>query len=114
MALVFLLITFSEPFIRHAVPSFGAERPVDKDTEDWCILPESPASFADGLRSSLEHIDHTALDVQVQRLAAAVGVPTVSYDDFGDVNSDPRYKTFDTLHGVLESLFPLMYVKTSV
>lgn len=32
-----------------------------------------------------------------------------SYDDFGPVGDDPRWKSFGTLHSVLENLFPRVY-----
>ncbi|KAF3061867.1 Carboxypeptidase S [Daldinia childiae] len=49
------------------------------------------------------------LQLQVERLSAAVRVPTESYDDNGDVDEDPRWETFQDLHQVLKQLLPLVH-----
>jgi Gly-Xaa carboxypeptidase len=44
---------------------------------------------------------------QIHRLSEVVRVPTVSYDDMGDVYNDTRWDVFGELHEVLASLFPM-------
>lgn len=77
---------------------------------DWCPLPDVKEPGGDGLKHS-DHFNSPDVRVkQVERLAAAVKVPTESFDDNGDVDTDPRWKTFDDFHHILEDLFPLVYV----
>ncbi|KAF2452406.1 hypothetical protein BDY21DRAFT_259245, partial [Lineolata rhizophorae] len=45
----------------------------------------------------------------VERLAAAVKVPTESYDDSGLVGEDSRWDVFAELHRVLKEQFPLVH-----
>ncbi|KAI1470879.1 Zn-dependent exopeptidase [Daldinia caldariorum] len=54
------------------------------------------------------------LELQVQRLSAALRVPTESYDDNGNVDEDPRWKTFEDFHQVLERLFPLVHSQLEI
>ncbi|EMR68640.1 putative vacuolar carboxypeptidase protein [Eutypa lata UCREL1] len=49
------------------------------------------------------------LQLQIDRLTAAVQVPTESFDDNGDANEDPRWETFEDFHKVLSELFPLVH-----
>jgi Gly-Xaa carboxypeptidase len=44
-------------------------------------------------------------------VSAAVNVPTESYDDNGDVEEDPRWRSFPEFHTVLKSLFPEVHTK---
>jgi Gly-Xaa carboxypeptidase len=76
--------------------------------ENWCPLPKLPSEVKDGLRPSRDFETDEFLRRQVERLSAAVDVPTVSYEDNGDVDQDPRWRTFEDFHRVLESLFPLV------
>jgi Gly-Xaa carboxypeptidase len=80
------------------------------DVETWCPLPEKPKYPNDGLRPSFLFADKASVERQVKRLSAAVDVPTVSYDDNGDVGKDKRWKPFYRFHEVLEDLFPLVLV----
>ena len=78
--------------------------------ESWCPLPEKPKSANDGLKPSILFADKDSVEKQVKRLSAAVNVPTVSWDDNGDVGTDERWQPFYKFHEVLEELFPLVYV----
>jgi hypothetical protein len=79
------------------------------DTASWCRIPEPAESPQDGLDDSAKLFEGEAiLRLQVERLAAAVNIPTVSYDDNVDVDEDVRWRIFGTLHEKLESLFPLV------
>lgn len=83
----------------------------DAETESWCPLPDIKGIPDHGrdLRPSIDLADNSSMQMQVERLSAAVHVPTESWDDNEDVNSDPRWKFFDDFHRVLEKLFPLVY-----
>jgi Gly-Xaa carboxypeptidase len=81
------------------------------DIKSWCPLPKLPSQIEDGLDpSSSFAVNASVLKKQVERLSAAVNVSTVSYDDNGDVDDDPRWKSFGQLHEVLRHLFPLVSV----
>jgi Gly-Xaa carboxypeptidase len=75
--------------------------------ETWCPLSEKPKYPNDGLKPSFLFADKASVDKQVNRLSAAVNIPTVSYDDSGDVGNDKRWQPFYRFHDVLEDLFPL-------
>jgi Gly-Xaa carboxypeptidase len=76
--------------------------------KNWCPLPENTAPGDDGLKESDHFNTPEVITRQVERLSVAVGVPTESFDDNGDVDKDPRWATFDEFHEVLEKLFPLV------
>ena len=82
--------------------------PVGNDLDSWCPLPDVVVPQDDGLRSSGHFDGPEVLARQVQRLSAAVRVPTESFDDNGEVDEDPRWSTFNDFHTVLEDLFPLV------
>lgn len=69
--------------------------------------PHAPSS-SDGHRLSSEFWSNATLEKQVERLSAVVEVPSVCYDDLGDVDEDPRWEVFGELHDVLRNLFPLV------
>lgn len=72
-----------------------------------CILPEPHApSGEDGLYPSSHFWNSEIMTLQIHRLSEAVKIPSVSYDDMGDVHNDTRWLVFEELHAVLESLFP--------
>jgi hypothetical protein len=76
----------------------------------WCPVPQLPAPSQDGLISLADFGDSKDLiKQQVERLSAAVNVPTISYDDSDDVDKDPRWHAFVTLHDVLKAQFPRVY-----
>ena len=63
----------------------------------------------DHLRPSKEFSLDASLKKQGERLSAAVKCPTESFDDNGDVDEDPRWRTFDGFHDTLKDLFPLLH-----
>ncbi|XXH02740.1 hypothetical protein Hte_009125 [Hypoxylon texense] len=79
------------------------------DPETWCPLPDATVPGDDGLKTSEHFMSSRQLLLQVERLSAAVRIPTESYDDNGDVDEDPRWATFQDFHHVLEQLFPLVH-----
>lgn len=81
------------------------------DFESWCPLadPDPMKASNDHLRPSKEFSLDASLKKQVKRLSAAVKCPTESFDDNGDVDEDPRWRTFDGFHDTLKDLFPLLH-----
>ena len=83
------------------------------DIDSWCPLPDpvSPSNHVDSipLPQSSQFAGEEWIQKQVERLSAAINVPTESFDDNGDVDDDPRWKTFDKFHRVLQELFPNVY-----
>lgn len=78
--------------------------------ESWCPIPEpSVLDLTGHLRPSSDFAKDEAIDVQVQRLSAAVRVATESWDDNGDVDVDPRWEVFEEFHQVLRAHFPRVY-----
>ena len=72
-----------------------------------CDLPPAVDPSKDGLPSANTLFSsRQALLKQVERHTAIVQVPSVSYDDLGDVWEDDRWLVFLKLHGVLEQHFP--------
>ena len=78
----------------------------------WCPLPNTNSipQRTNSPKPSKEFTSQASLNKQVYRLSAAVRCPTESFDDNGDVDEDPRWKSFDKFHQVLQDLFPLLYV----
>ncbi|KAI1764439.1 carboxypeptidase S [Hypoxylon sp. FL1150] len=100
---------FSQP-LRSRIPSLSCgSRPSRDYSENWCPLPHVTVPSDDGLETSEHFISLRQLQLQVDRLSAAVRVPTESYDDNGDVEEDPRWAPFLDFHQVLEKLFPLVH-----
>ena len=74
-----------------------------------CDLPPAIDPSGDGLPSAEELFsEEEALNKQIERHAAIVRVPSVSYDDNGEPNEDPRWAPFWDLHETLVSLYPLL------
>ncbi|KAF9552726.1 carboxypeptidase S [Agrocybe pediades] len=44
-----------------------------------------------------------------ERLAGAVRIPTMSFDDMGDADKDPRWAPFTDMHAYLKKTFPLTH-----
>lgn len=84
--------------------------------DSWCPIPELEdiQHRGDGLRPSLDFQKPESIELQVKRLSAAVHVPTQSWDDNGDVDVDPRWKSFDEFHRILKWLFPKVYEKRTL
>jgi Gly-Xaa carboxypeptidase len=80
----------------------------DLEAESFqCDLPPVVSPNGDGLPSADELFSNKeAFDKQVDRHSAIVQVPTVSYDDNGDVYEDDRWLVFLLLHRVLKEQFP--------
>lgn len=78
--------------------------------DSWCPLPTPSQSPSDGLKASHRFADEDFRKRQIVRLTAAVNVPTETFQNSGEVGSDPRFKTFQQLHDLLRKQFPLVFV----
>lgn len=120
MVIVFVLMTTVSSVMRRKEAAFdipanghpGNEKPQEDEVfSTWCPVSPLPAPLQDNLTSSAEIGNSKDLvKQQVGRLSAAVNVPTISYDDNDDVDKDPRWHAFVTLHEVLRTQFPKVYV----
>jgi len=119
MVIVFALMTTVSSLMRRKdafdLPANGhpgSEKPQeDGVVNTWCPVSPLPAPSQDNLTSSADFGNSKDLvKQQVARLSAAVNVPTISYDDNEDVDKDPRWHAFVTLHEVLKTQFPRVYV----
>ncbi|KEQ58937.1 putative vacuolar carboxypeptidase Cps1 [Aureobasidium melanogenum CBS 110374] len=87
----------------------------DAVVSTWCPVPQVPAPSQDGLISLAGFGSNKDLiQRQVERLSAAVNVPSISYDDNDDVDIDPRWHAFVTLHEVLKTQFPKVHEKMTL
>lgn len=123
MVVVFLLLStvssvmrrkevFDLPANGHAGDEQHEQSQEDVAVNTWCPVPQVPAPTEDGLISLADFgTDKDLIQQQVKRLSAAVNVPSISFDDNDDVDKDPRWHAFVTLHETLKTQFPKVYVK---
>lgn len=123
MVVVFLLLStvssvmrrkevFDLPANGHAGDEQHEQSQEDVAVNTWCPVPQVPAPTQDGLISLADFGNNKDLiQQQVDRLSAAVNVPSISYDDNDDVDKDPRWHAFVTLHETLKTQFPKVYVR---
>ena len=72
-----------------------------------CDIPPAVRPSDDGLPSAQEMFSgEDALSKQVERHAAIVKIPTISYDDSGEPGEDPRWNVFHELHRAFAYLYP--------
>ncbi|KAG9645427.1 putative vacuolar carboxypeptidase Cps1, partial [Aureobasidium melanogenum] len=126
MVVVFLLLTtvssvmrrkevFDLPANGHASNEQHEQPQEDAVVNTWCPVPQVPAPLQDGLISLADFGSNKDLiQQQVERLSAAVNVPSISYDDNDDVDKDPRWHAFVTLHEVLKTQFPKVHEKMTL
>ncbi|KAI9172752.1 LOW QUALITY PROTEIN: carboxypeptidase [Paramyrothecium foliicola] len=75
-----------------------------------CDVPPALDPVRDGLPSNKNRFTgNDALAKQVHRHQAIVQVPTVCYDDLGDLHSDERWQPFHQLQEVLNATYPLVH-----
>ncbi|CAD0083319.1 unnamed protein product [Aureobasidium vineae] len=118
MVILFVLLTTvssvmkrKEAFNLPANGHPGDEKPQeDVAVNTWCPVPELPTPIQDGLVQLADFGNNKDLiKQQVERLSAAVNIPSISYDDNDDVDKDPRWHAFVTLHEILKAQFPKVY-----
>ncbi|KAM0207231.1 hypothetical protein ACHAQI_007718 [Fusarium lateritium] len=91
---------------------FGTlQKPFGQEKHDFkCDLPPVLAPAEDGLPSANELFSsRKAFNTQVKRHQAIVRVPSICYDDLGDVDEDKRWAPFHDLHDVLAKTYPAVY-----
>ena len=72
-----------------------------------CDSPPTVRPADDGLPNAQEIFSgEDALLKQVERHAAIVKIPTISYDDSGEPGEDPRWNVFHELHRAFAYLYP--------
>ncbi|VUC31669.1 unnamed protein product [Clonostachys rosea] len=90
-------------------PNQSIKAPFEQGRDSWCPLVDAIEPLDDGLEDSIYFMTAERQNIQAERLSKAVQIPTESFDDNGEVDEDPRWKTFDHFHQVLEDLFPLVH-----
>lgn len=119
LLLTWLFIVIVIPSQRPSLPTFSSS--TSSTIDSWCPLPlsvtpsgETRSESSPFLPSSKEFAGQAWIQKQVERLSAAVNVPTESYDDNGGVDNDPRWKPFDKFHDLLKELFPKIHAKADL
>ena len=88
------------------------QQALGQSSKNYCPLAPKVTLPDDGLYSHLRFVEEDSYrSRQVDRLAKAVQVPTVVGDQYTGPY-DPLFKPFVEFHQVLESLFPLVYVRS--
>ncbi|KAJ4371275.1 hypothetical protein N0V83_004492 [Neocucurbitaria cava] len=97
---------------------------IDITATRWYLGPSEPASKARCAQveplhpvrktKELENVEsylksETFRDIEVGRLSEAVQIPTQSFDDMGDVGSDPRWDIFYSFADYLSKTYPLVH-----
>ncbi|KAL4916842.1 hypothetical protein BDW62DRAFT_185396 [Aspergillus aurantiobrunneus] len=99
------------------LPLFGqTSMTVENPNSDFtCDLPPALDPAGDGLPSaaSLFSSDE-ALERQVKRHQAIVQVPSVSYDDLGEIGVDERWNPFYQLFPVLHKTYPTLHKRAKL
>lgn len=73
------------------------------------VEPITPHT-SDALQRMDEHIASPAFaNETVERMAGAIRIPSVSYDDLGPVGEDPRWETMYDIAAYLEKTFPRVH-----
>ncbi|KAL4943405.1 hypothetical protein BDV06DRAFT_211058 [Aspergillus oleicola] len=80
-----------------------------------CDLPPILDPVGDGSPSALSLFSsHEALERQVKRHQAIVRVPSVSYDDLGEIGEDARWEPFYQLYPVLKKTYPKLHKRAKI
>ncbi|CAG7939186.1 unnamed protein product [Penicillium olsonii] len=82
----------------------------DQSPEFTCDLPPALDPRGDGLLSAADLFStDEARERQVKRHQAIVRVPSVSYDDLGEIGKDERWNPFYEILPVLQKLYPSLH-----
>ncbi|KAJ4154106.1 hypothetical protein LMH87_010569 [Akanthomyces muscarius] len=85
------------------------------DIASECRLPPAIDPSKDGLpHSSKLWSGKAALKKQVERHQAIVRVPSICFDDLGEIGKDKRWEPFKELHKVIEKTYPTIYKRAKV
>ncbi|KAL6912880.1 hypothetical protein ACHAPO_007615 [Fusarium lateritium] len=95
-------------------PFGGTQKPIggqDAISSDFtCNLPPVVTPKNDGLPDANSLFSSKeAFDTQVKRHQAIVRVPSICYDDLGDVDKDERWAPFYDLHKALAKTYPAIH-----
>ncbi|KAF4455516.1 hypothetical protein F53441_2178 [Fusarium austroafricanum] len=93
------------------LPFGSLQKPIGQDDHDFkCDLSPVLVPGKDGLPSANSLFSSKeALNQQVKRHQAIVRVPTICYDDLGEVDEDERWAPFYDLHDVLAKTYPAVH-----
>ncbi|KAL4817143.1 hypothetical protein BDW67DRAFT_37510 [Aspergillus spinulosporus] len=113
----FLLLANIAGASAFVLPFFGQTSiPIGAFNSDFtCDLPSALDPAGDGLPSaaSLFSSDE-ALERQVKRHQAIVQVPSVSYDDLGEIGVDERWEPFYKLYPTIEKTYPTLHKRAKI
>tara|TARA_R110002003_G_scaffold118_1_gene10525 strand:- start:7692 stop:9449 length:1758 start_codon:yes stop_codon:yes gene_type:complete len=74
------------------------------------VAPLTPGHQTKELEDMQAYLESGAFrEIAVERLAGAVKIPTQSYDDMGEIGSDPRWDIFYSFADYLAKTFPLVH-----
>ncbi|KAI0025512.1 peptidase family M20/M25/M40, partial [Xylariomycetidae sp. FL0641] len=77
-----------------------------------CDLPSPVDPSHDGLPAAKDLFSgDAALKLQVARHQGLVQIPSVSYDDNGEPDEDPRWQIFYAVHAKLAALYPSVHLR---
>ncbi|KAI5463667.1 hypothetical protein BGZ63DRAFT_422993 [Mariannaea sp. PMI_226] len=121
MALKYLPLLASVATVSAFVSAPFGQKPLGPDSTDHalgqftCELPPVLVPSGDGLPSGDSLFSsHEALLKQVERHQAIVRVPSICFDDLGDVDKDERWGPFHDLHDTLAATYPTIYKRAKV
>ena len=99
LGLMAVAIAVALPALTSNSPSLCAQAAVEASQDQFAV------SMLDKLNSNAFR------ERSIRRLAGAIQIPTVAYDDMGPVDQDPRWNIFDDFAGYLETTFPSVHEK---
>ncbi|KAL4933110.1 M20 family metallopeptidase [Aspergillus undulatus] len=112
--LLLVNITGASSFV---LPFFG-QTPIsvaNLSSDFTCDLSPTLDPAGDGLPSASKLFSsHEALERQVKRHQAIVRVPSVSYDDLGEIGEDDRWTPFYQLYPVFKETYPALHEHAKV
>lgn len=77
------------------------------DTNPKCHLPAPLNPSEDGLESSHDLFSSKkALQLMVKKHQSLVRIPSICYDDMGDLDTDDRWKPFNDIPKMLKKAYP--------
>ena len=85
--------------VRSSPPSLCHQAPAESSQDQFTV------NMLDKLNSDAFR------EKSIQRLAGAIQIPTVAYDDMGPVDQDSRWNIFGDFAGYLETTFPRVHEK---
>jgi len=84
------------------------------NTESLCpqVKPLFPNATNENLQEMESYLNTSSFREQsIKRLSEIVQIPSISYDDMGSAEEDPRFEIFYKVEEYLESTYPLLHSK---